>query len=221
MSARLSYRTRKRRNWLSQARVPDTVTMPSWLGDERPAMFSFQNGLVSRDAALSGLEATLQPHSLEWFNDVVFPFDFNHAADCPQWLMFLLHILDGDAERIALMQEMFGYVLVPGNWMHKFFLLEGQGANGKSVVLKTLEALLGRENTSSVPLGLFGERSRMGFSHPTAFIVSSQSGTQLGGVQPRMKLTDMDVRFPMANTAPRTSNALLPSRRERKRLLGT
>jgi putative DNA primase/helicase len=70
-------------------------------------------------------------------------------------------VLEGDPERIAVIQELFGYCLVPGNWLHKFFLFEGQGANGKSVALKMLEAMLGRDNISSVPLGLFGERFQL------------------------------------------------------------
>ena len=143
------------------ALVHDTVKMPSWLKGEAPAMFAFQNGLVSIDWALTGFEPTVQPHSLEWFNDVVFPFKFDFNAKCPQWETFLTEIFDGDGERIALLQELFGYVLVPGNWMHKFFLLEGQGANGKSVVLKTLESLVGRENTSSVPLDSCGQRVQL------------------------------------------------------------
>jgi hypothetical protein len=57
---------------------------------------------------------------------------------------------------IAVIQELFGYCLIPGNSFHKFFLFEGQGANGKSVGLKMLEAMLGRENISSVPLGIRG-----------------------------------------------------------------
>ena len=70
-------------------------------------------------------------------------------------------MLEGDAERVAIIQELYGYVLTPGNSMHKFFLLEGSGANGKSVVLQVLEGLVGKENTSAVPLGLFGHRFQL------------------------------------------------------------
>ena len=125
-------------------------------------MLAFQNGLVSVDEALGDLSApSIHPHSPEWFNDSVFPFAFDVMAEAPLWEAFLDQVLEGDAERIAVIQELFGYCVIPGNSFHKFFLFEGQGANGKSVGLKMLEAMLGRENISSVPLGLFGERFQL------------------------------------------------------------
>jgi P4 family phage/plasmid primase-like protien len=40
-------------------------------------------------------------------------------------------------------------------------ILEGEGANGKSVVCEVLTALLGKENVSNVPLEMFGERFQL------------------------------------------------------------
>ncbi len=39
--------------------------------------------------------------------------------------------------------------------------LEGEGANGKSLVCEVLTALLGRDNVSNVPLEIFGERFQL------------------------------------------------------------
>ena len=64
----------------------------------------------------------------------------------------------GDTETIAFMQEWFGYCLVIDTSRQKFLMLEGPGANGKSVLLAILEGLVGRENCSSVSLEEFGER---------------------------------------------------------------
>ena len=125
-------------------------------------MLAFQNGLVAVDEALGEVSAPrLHPHSPDWFNDSVFPFAFDVMAEAPLWEGFLGQVLEGDPERIAVIQELFGYCVIPGNSHHRFFLFEGQGANGKSVALKALEAMLGRENISSVPLGLFGERFQL------------------------------------------------------------
>ena len=142
--------------------VEGSVEMPVWLKGSGPQMLAFQNGLVSVDEALGDVSApSIHPHSPDWFNDSVFPFAFDVMAEAPLWEAFLDHVLEGDAERIAVIQELFGYCVIPGNSFHKFFLFEGQGANGKSVGLKMLEAMLGRENISSVPLGLFGERFQL------------------------------------------------------------
>lgn len=59
---------------------------------------------------------------------------------------------EGDAERQAVLQEVFGACLdrsAPGKW---FAMLVGGGDNGKSVVLHVLGLLLGKRNCASVGL---------------------------------------------------------------------
>jgi putative DNA primase/helicase len=82
-------------------------------------------------------------------------------AQCPTWLKFLDEVLERDIERISLLQEWFGYCLTPDTSQHKFMILEGEGANGKSIVCEVLTALLGKENVSNVPLEMFGERFQL------------------------------------------------------------
>lgn len=65
-------------------------------------------------------------------------------------------------ERIMLLQEWFGYCLLPDTSLHKFLLAVGPGANGKSVVFRVLTELLGWENVSHVPLEMFGDRFALG-----------------------------------------------------------
>lgn len=45
-----------------------------------------------------------------------------------------------DLDLISLIQEMFGYLLIPSNKAHGAFFLYGDGANGKSVVLEVVDA---------------------------------------------------------------------------------
>jgi P4 family phage/plasmid primase-like protien len=71
-------------------------------------------------------------------------------------------VLEGDQERIRLLQEWFGYCLTPDTSQHKFLVLEGEGANGKSVTLEILTSLVGQENTSNVPLEAFADRFALG-----------------------------------------------------------
>src|SRR5205085_1528607 len=44
---------------------------------------------------------------------------------------------------------------------HKFLIAEGDGENGKSVMLDTLGFVLGAGNVSRVPLEIFGERFQL------------------------------------------------------------
>jgi P4 family phage/plasmid primase-like protien len=92
---------------------------------------------------------------------VKFSYAYNPHATCPQWLAFLDMMLERDRERIDLLQEMFGYCLTFDTSRQKFFVLEGDGSNGKSVVLSVLTELVDRSNVSNVPLELFGERFQL------------------------------------------------------------
>ncbi len=68
------------------------------------------------------------------------------AARCNRWLQFLDEIFVDDpdkAEKIQLLQEWFGYCMIPDNSQHKFLWLVGGGGNGKSVLLDILRLLVG------------------------------------------------------------------------------
>ena len=97
----------------------------------------------------------LLPHSPEWHFIYKLDIEYTENTSCPKWLNFLNQILLGDAELISVSQEMFGYVLLGGNpFLHKAFILSGDGRNGKSTMLDVLKKLIGKENYSSVPVNL-------------------------------------------------------------------
>jgi putative DNA primase/helicase len=50
------------------------------------------------------------------------------------------------------MQEIMGYCMTTETTAHKLFLFQGDGSNGKSVLCKVIEKLVGEENTSSISL---------------------------------------------------------------------
>ena len=59
---------------------------------------------------------------------VSLPYDYDARATCPKWLVFLDTVLEGDVERIKLLQQWFGYLLTPDTTLHAFMVLEGEGA---------------------------------------------------------------------------------------------
>jgi putative DNA primase/helicase len=145
----------------SLTEVDEIVRQPAWLGDgEDRQFFAMTNELIDRDALLMG-EVVAAPPTPEWFSPTQFPYAFDQAAECPRWEAFLGEVLEGDQERIALLQEFFGYCLVFDTSQHKFLVLEGEGANGKSVALEVLTHLVGPENVSNVPLEAFGVRFQL------------------------------------------------------------
>ncbi len=139
-----------------EALLPGMLTMPRWLGMPRPGNWlTFCNGLLNIDTA------ELQPHTSDWFSTVCLPYAFDANAACPRWLQMLAQNLEGDADRIAFLQEFFGYCLISTTDAQAGLVLVGEGGNGKSVVLAGLHAILGRDNVSSVALEDFGKRFAM------------------------------------------------------------
>ena len=143
------------------AAVSDVVEMPTWLGEDRQGPFvAFRDGLLDLND-LSSTPLRVSASSPDWFSTVVFPYDYVEAAVCPEWIRSLDQVMEGDKERIALIQEWFGYCLTPDTSQHKFLVAEGEGANGKSVLLEILTKLLGEQNVSQVPLEMFATRFQL------------------------------------------------------------
>jgi putative DNA primase/helicase len=73
------------------------------------------------------------------------PVEYHADATCPKWLAFLDQIFNGDAELIAFVRRLCGYILTGDVSEHALFLCWGTGANGKSTLLNVLMALLGED----------------------------------------------------------------------------
>lgn len=78
---------------------------------------------------------------------------YDPDAKCERFQQFLQEVFapDGDRkEKIRLLQEFFGYVLITSCEFERLLLLVGSGSNGKSVIITTLMALIGDQYVSSV-----------------------------------------------------------------------
>jgi putative DNA primase/helicase len=109
---------------------------------------NLQNGLFDPNTF------TLSPHDRNFWSTVQLPFAYEAKEELPvEWLAFLDTIMEKDTERIALLQEMFGYYLTKSTAKHKFFLFYGPTArNGKSTVASVLGKLAGSRNVSYLSL---------------------------------------------------------------------
>ena len=85
-------------------------------------------------------------------------------GDCPTWRKFLGEITGGDEPLQAYLQRVVGYALTGSTQEHAVFFLYGTGANGKSVFLNTLAAILG-DYATNAPMDTFMETRNE--RHPT------------------------------------------------------
>jgi P4 family phage/plasmid primase-like protien len=143
--------------------LDSSVDAPAWINPltglaVQRSYLAVRNGLLDVEAALAGKTDVLLSHSPSWFSPICLPYGYDVQADCPRWKQALDRCLGGDGERIALLQEWFGYSLVPDTTQQKFLMLYGEGNNGKSVVCAALTALLGEANVSQVALENFANR---------------------------------------------------------------
>jgi putative DNA primase/helicase len=143
--------------------IPADVEQPAWVGHSKGLcpVIAAVNGLISVEGLIAGAADLLKPHSPDWFSPVCLTYPYEPEARCPQFLAFLDQVLEHDQERIALVQEWYGYCLTPDTTLQKLLIVVGEGANGKSAFADTLAALLGHDNVSHVPLELFGERFQL------------------------------------------------------------
>ena len=98
----------------------------------------------------------LLPHAPGNLITRILPYAYQPDAKCPRWLQFLDEtVLLTDAktpckEWQELLQEWFGYCLIPSSQAQASMFWLGSGANGKGVAQKVLEQLVGRDQVASI-----------------------------------------------------------------------
>jgi putative DNA primase/helicase len=116
-----------------------------------PFIINVRNGLYNV------MDGSFKPHTADYFNTVQINADYDPAAQCPQFLEFLSGILP--KSELPLIQEIFGYLLIPVNKAQKSFVFVGAPNAGKSTLLSIAqEVLLGSENVSNIPWQALGDR---------------------------------------------------------------
>lgn len=94
----------------------------------------------------------------DFFTTKTVPYCYNRKAGCKTFIKFLRSVLG--AKEILLLQEWFGYTLIPDTRMHKLLVMRGRGRNGKSVIMLLHRLLLGILNIASIPLRGFSPNEK-------------------------------------------------------------
>ena len=109
-------------------------------------LINLQNGTFNIDTM------ELQPFNPDDFLTYQLPFAYNPNAVNDLWLKFLDEVLP-DKNTQRTLQEVLGSIFVRGIKLEYAYFLYGSGANGKSVIMEVLKALLGKENLSFYSIG--------------------------------------------------------------------
>lgn len=114
---------------------------------EPPGFINLKNGVLNLR------NRSLVEHTPEYFFKYRLRHNYDPAAKAPRWLEFLDRTFEGNKDLVDVSAEIFGYSMLGGKpFLHKAFVLSGEGRNGKSTWLDVLKYLLGRSNFSSVPI---------------------------------------------------------------------
>ncbi len=114
-----------------------------------PNSISLANGVLVYEQS----RWRLRMHRREDYKNTLIPVAFDPAATAPRFIRFLDEVYAGTsdkADRILATKQALGYTLIPTCRFEKFFMLIGGGANGKSVLLRVVEGLVGREQVCAV-----------------------------------------------------------------------
>jgi putative DNA primase/helicase len=104
--------------------------------DTDPYLFNCENGTI--DLHTGHLRAHYREDMLTKLANIT----YDEKAAAPKWENFLNQIFQGDEQLIRFIQKAVGYSLTGSTEEQVFFICYGTGANGKSVFLKTIAALL-------------------------------------------------------------------------------
>jgi putative DNA primase/helicase len=105
--------------------------------DADPWKLNCQSGIIDLKTA------ELLPHDPDEMMRKSAPVDFDLQSECPTFLAFLNRILHGDGDLIEFVQRAIGYSLTGNTGEQCLFVLVGNGANGKSTLIKVIQDLLG------------------------------------------------------------------------------
>jgi len=89
-------------------------------------------------------------HNPDFYLFNKFDIIYDPTKECPLINSFIKEVMF--KEDILVIEELFGYCLVTEYLFHKFFILLGDGRNGKSTMLNILKRFLGDINLSCVSL---------------------------------------------------------------------
>ena len=144
-----------------------------------PDYINCANGMVDLK------QAKLIDHDPKYGSRIQIPAKFDYDAIHERWDKFLEEVFPEDKSKkqktrgkADMLQQFFGYCLLPDCRFQKAIFLYGVGANGKSTALNTLIEIIGRENTSSLTISDLGQRFKVQFLQDKLVNIATETNTR-------------------------------------------
>jgi putative DNA primase/helicase len=143
----------------AKLRLDRATNPPEWLTEPHEPdpcnLVVAQNGVLDLAAAASG-QAPLAPYTPRLFCLNCVPYEYQPAAECPQWHDFVSDVMEEDEERVRLLAQWFGYCLTASTRLQAVMLFVGAPRSGKGTTIRVLQQLVGLANVTNPQLSDLG-----------------------------------------------------------------
>lgn len=138
-----SYRTGSKLTSITKLLRTDCITQEQF---NKQPLLSFING------TLDLRDLTFREHSPSDMLTVQFNFPYVPGTTSERWNKFIYDVSAGDAKRMSLLQEIAGYILYTDCSLQSCAFLLGEGSNGKSVYIETLQSIFPKDAQTTFEL---------------------------------------------------------------------
>ena len=146
--------------------MPEIAVTPNQF-DNKQWLLNVENGVIDLKTG------NLTPHSKDDHMTKIVKVNYDPEAKAPTWEKFLNKIFDSNAELISFIKRAVGYSLTGDISEQCFFMLHGNGQNGKSKFIEALSGILG-EYAKSADMDSFTERRQVGVTNDIAALQSAR-----------------------------------------------
>ena len=121
-----------------------------------PELIAFKNGVLN----IHTME--LRDYSDDDVIPNIIPHDWDADAECQTVDNVLLKMACGESDILESLMEVMGVCMYRSSEFTQSAILLGEGSNGKSTYIRMLQALLGKENISSLDMSMLGKQFHTG-----------------------------------------------------------
>jgi len=127
------------------------IEIDTYIDEDKFFNINYKDEICVENGILNIVTKELKPFNPKkiFFNKLPVTYDPN--AKINKILEFFKSVLKNESD-IAIIQELFGFVLYKEYFLEKAFMFIGSGRNGKSKTLELLKRFIGIENVTNIPI---------------------------------------------------------------------